>query len=65
VRPDCDAVDDHPSQVAGFQSFEDSLPEPMGVKAVEQLPDRVQVAEPLGQFAPRGSDPDDGVERRL
>src|SRR3954465_14942320 len=67
VRPDDGAVEDYPLQVGVLERLEDTLPDPLLAPAVAPLLDRVPLAEPLGQVAPRGpglADPEDGVDEQ-
>jgi len=59
------AVDDHPFQVGVLECDEDPLPDPLGGPAIEPLPDRVRLAEPLREVTPGGpglADPEHGID---
>jgi hypothetical protein len=65
VGADHGAVEDQPLQVGVLQRLEDPEPDALGGPAIEPPPDRVRLAESLGQVAPGGtglSDPEDGVD---
>jgi PHD/YefM family antitoxin component YafN of YafNO toxin-antitoxin module len=65
MGPDHGAVEDQPLQVGVLQRLEEPEPDALGGPAIEPPPDRVRLAEALGQVAPGCSglaDPEHGVD---
>jgi len=65
VGPDHGTVEDQPLQIGVLQDLEDPEPDALGGPAIVPPPDRVRLAESLGQVAPGGpglADPEHGVD---